>query len=72
MNETKKLDLGQEGNKLIGGFEKLSTSKLAMINGGESTNNICTNRTCDHTTNTTCSNSRGNCSQSTNSKCSEY
>lgn len=72
MNKTKQLDLGQEGNKLIGGFEKLSTSKLSMINGGESSNNNCTNRTCENSTNTTCANARLSCANSTNSKCSEY
>lgn len=69
MNKKSELDLGQVGNKLVGGFKQLSTAKLMQINGGQSTNYICNNKgPCDSKNTYNCNNERGGCSLAINEK----
>jgi hypothetical protein len=65
----KELALKQVNDKLVGGFQKLSTAKMSQIKGGTSLNHTCLNKgTCDSKNTYDCKNERGGCSLAVNVK----
>lgn len=66
MIKQKGLELKQVNDKLSGGFQRLSSNKLAQIKGGEQINRICINSgTCPSINSQECKNQYG-CAEAIN------